>query len=96
MSEPIPSDLPLPLSTELESSLERAVVRLREKVDAVYENSDESEKMADLHYLAQELISQHLAEMVSHDPELEPSAMPDLHEQVARRVHRMIETTRRT
>lgn len=95
MSDATSSTLPLPLSPALEASLELAVERLREKVDAVYVDSDEAEKMADLHYLAHELVDQHMEELVERDPDLERSALLDLREQVARRVHRLIEGTRK-
>ena len=94
MSDANPPTLPLPLSPALEASLELAVQRLRDKVDAVFTGSDEAEKMADLHYLAHELVDQHMEALVDKDPDLERSALVDLREQVARRVHRLIEATR--
>ncbi|MEM9557628.1 MAG: hypothetical protein AAGC60_25445 [Acidobacteriota bacterium] len=80
---------------EIRSTLQAAVQRLREKVDAVYEDSAEHEKMADLHYFVHELVDQQMGELAADDPELEHGALLDLREQVARYVHRLIEDTRR-
>jgi hypothetical protein len=83
------------LSAELEQSLEEAVKRLRAKVDAVYCETCESEKMADLHYLAQELVDQEMEAVVAGEAEPEAAALLELRERVRRHVHRLIEATRR-
>lgn len=83
------------LSAELEQSLGEAVKRLRAKVDVVYCETCESEKMADLHYLAQELVDQQMEDLAAAGPELEMAALVDLRERVRRHVHRLIEQTRR-
>ncbi|MEM8933864.1 MAG: hypothetical protein AAGE94_21920 [Acidobacteriota bacterium] len=82
-------------SPALKTGLQEAVERLREKVDAVYRDASESEKMADLHYLAHELVDQQVARVAEADPSLEDGALLDLRERVGRHVHRLIEATRR-
>lgn len=77
------------------AGLQKAVDRLREKVDAVYGEASESEKMADLHYLAHELVDRQMDELAAADPELVDGPLLDLREQVGRYVHRLIEETRR-
>ena len=92
----MPNESDTPFPPALETGLREAVERLRDKVDAVYSDASEAEKMADLHYLAHELVDQHLAELVEADPSQEQGALLDLREKVRRHVHRMIETTRRS
>lgn len=87
--------LQVSFSAELERGLEEAVTRLRAKVDAVYGDCCEEEKMADLHYLAHDLIDREMDLLVAGDSEVEHTALVDLREQVRRRVHRLIEKTRR-
>lgn len=82
-------------SADLKENLREAVDRLRDKVDAVYADASESEKMADLHYLAHELVDRQMGELAADDPDLERGALLDLREQVGRHVHRLIEATRR-
>lgn len=77
------------------TGLQEAVDRLREKVDSVYGDSSESEKMADLHYLAHELVDQQMADLAETDPSLEHGALLDLREKIRRHAHRLIEKTRR-
>ena len=79
---------------EVAAGLQEAVDRLRQKVDAVYGDSTEEEKMADLHYLAHELVDRQMSELAEADPSLEHGALLDLREQVGRHVHRLIERTR--
>lgn len=79
---------------EVSAGLDEAVRRLREKVDSVYSGSPESEKMADLHYLAHELVDQQMIDLAAADPSLEHGALLDLREQIGRHVHRLIEKTR--
>lgn len=87
--------LQVSFSAELERGLEEAVKRLREKVDAVYGDCCEAEKMADLHYLAHEMVDREMALLVEAEPEVEATALVDLREQVGRHTHRLIEKTRR-
>ncbi|MCG8455643.1 MAG: hypothetical protein MI919_05125 [Holophagales bacterium] len=83
------------LPSEVTAGLEQAVHRLRQKVDAVYGASEEAEKMADLHYLAHELVDRQMVDLADKDPSQEQGALLDLRERVARHVHRLIEKTRR-
>lgn len=80
---------------EVASGLQQAVERLRDKIDAAYADSDESDRMADFHYLAHELVDQQMAELAESDPSLERGALLDLREQVGRYVHRLVEQNRR-
>lgn len=80
---------------DLRQRLDEAVARLRSKVDSVYADSPEHEKMADLHYLAHELVDQEMAELADADKDLERGALLDLREKVGRHVHRLIERTRK-
>lgn len=82
-------------SEELQAGLAAAVHQLRERVDAVYCDTCETEKMADLHYLAHELVDREIEELVAAEPELEQAAIVDLREQVRRHVHRLIEKSRK-
>jgi hypothetical protein len=88
------TELKISLSPDVLAGLEEAVTRLRAKVDAVFEDSPESDKMADLHYLAHELVDQQMVELADEDPSLEQGALLHLREQVGRHVHRLIEKTR--
>ena len=88
--------LQVSFSTELESGLVEAVKKLREKVDAVYGDCCEEEKMADLHYLAHDMVDREMDLLVAADPDVEQTALIDLREQVRRHVHRLIEKTRRS
>lgn len=87
--------LQVSFSSELESNLEKTVQGLREKVDAVYGDCCEEEKMADLHYLAHDIVDREMDLLLAADSELEQTALVDLREQVRRHVHRLIEKTRR-
>jgi len=91
----MPTTLEVKFPADLRERLEEAVSRLRAKVDAVYVDSTESEKMADLHYFVHELVDHELSELAASDSDLEHGALLDLREQVARHVHRLIEATRR-
>ncbi|MEM6794653.1 MAG: hypothetical protein AAF725_11785 [Acidobacteriota bacterium] len=79
---------------EIAAALQVAIDQLREKVDAAYGDSPEDEKMADLHYLAHELVDRQMSELAEADPSLEQGALLDLRERVGRYVHRLIERTR--
>ena len=87
--------LQVSFSAELKAGLDEAIKGLREKVDAVYGDCCEEEKMADLHYLAHDLVDREMEVLVAGDPEIEQTAIVDLREQVGRYVHRLIEKTRR-
>lgn len=87
--------LQVSFSAELESGLQTAVAKLREKVDAVYGDCCEEEKMADLHYLAHDIVDREMDLLVAADPEVENTGLVDLREQVRRHIHRLIEKTRR-
>ncbi|MEM1203659.1 MAG: hypothetical protein AAGN66_10560 [Acidobacteriota bacterium] len=78
---------------EIQTALEQAVDGLRAELDKLYGDS-EAEKMADLHYLAHELVDQQMSEIAAADPDQEQGALLDLREQVGRHVHRLIEATR--
>jgi hypothetical protein len=80
---------------ELQRALDEAVRRLREKADVVYGSLGECEKLADLHFLAHELVDDQLGEIAAADPGLSQAALLDLREQIGRYVHRVIERTRR-
>ena len=80
---------------EVASGLQQAVERLRDKIDSVYGESDEVERMADFHYLAHELVDQQMSELAEADPSLERGVLLDLREQVGRYVHRLVEQSRR-
>ena len=80
---------------EVAAGLQEAVERLRDKIDSVYAESQEIERMADFHYLAHELVDQTMAELAESDPSLERGALLDLRDQVGRYVHRLVEQSRR-
>lgn len=80
---------------ELQHALDEAVRRLREKVDGLYGDLGECEKLADLHFLAHELVDDQIGELSAADPGLSQPALLDLREQIGRYVHRVIERTRR-
>ena len=80
---------------EVAAGLQEAVDRLRDKIDAVYGDSTEIDRMADFHYLAHELVDQQMAELADADPSLERGALLDLREQIGRYVHRLVEQSRR-
>ncbi|MEL7061594.1 MAG: hypothetical protein AAGN46_16330 [Acidobacteriota bacterium] len=82
-------------SAELEQRLADAVERLRSKVDDVYRESSEAEKLADLHYLAFELVDVQMDQIADEHPQMADGALLELRERVARRVHLLIERTRR-
>lgn len=92
----MPATLEVKFPADLRERLDQAVQKLRAKVDAVYADATEQEKMADLHYFVHELVDHELSELSSDDPELEHGALLDLREKVARHVHRLIEKTRRS
>jgi hypothetical protein len=87
--------LQVSFSAELERGLGEAVKKLREKVDAVYGDCCEEEKMADLHYLAHDIVDREMDLLVAADPEVENTGLVDLREEVRRHIHRLIEKTRR-
>ena len=91
----MPTTLEVKFPADLRQRLDEAVHRLRAKVDTVYTDATESEKMADLHYFVHELVDHELSELSSGDSDLEHGALLDLREQVARHVHRLIEATRK-
>lgn len=90
----MPTTLEVKFPSDLRERLDEAVTKLRAKVDTVYVDSTEAEKMADLHYFVHELVDHELSELADADSELEHGALLDLREQVARHVHRLIEATR--
>ncbi|MDA8019419.1 MAG: hypothetical protein MPN21_18410 [Thermoanaerobaculia bacterium] len=92
----MPTTLEVKFPPHLRERLDEAVSRLRAKVDAVYVEATEAEKMADLHYFVHELVDHELSELSDGDTALEHGALLDLRERVARHVHRLIESTRRT
>ncbi|MEM1177254.1 MAG: hypothetical protein AAGM22_02820 [Acidobacteriota bacterium] len=88
------TDLKTSFPPAVAAGLQEAVDRLREKVDAVYGEASEMEKMADLHYLAHELVDRQMDELAEADPDLVDGPLLDVREQVGRYVHRLIEKTR--
>ena len=79
---------------EVALGLQKAIDRLRDKIDAVYGDSTEIDRMADFHYLAHELVDQQMSELAEGDPSLERGALLDLREQIGRYVHRLVEQSR--
>ncbi len=79
---------------EVALGLQEAIDRLRDKIDAVYGDSTEIDRMADFHYLAHELVDQQMSELAEGDPSLERGALLDLREQIGRYVHRLVEKSR--